>query len=103
MEKRAVRRFPASINVNFYCCNSVYSGTVKNVSENGMFISTREMRFPSDSRFDIVFEVNEKKFHVPVKLVRLITSPDYHDGFAVEVSNPPDEYIELLDSFRSTY
>ena len=102
MEKRAFRRYPVNINVKFYCCSSVYSGTVKNLSENGMYIDTTEMHFPSDSRLEIVFATDELKFHVPVKFVRLTTSPDYQDGFAVEISNPPREYYKLLNNVISS-
>lgn len=100
MEKRAFERLQANINVSFICSDSLYDGTVRNLSENGMFITTREMRFPSESQFEISFSMSEKKFHVSVKLVRLITSPDYQDGIAVEISNPPREYLELVSNLR---
>jgi c-di-GMP-binding flagellar brake protein YcgR len=66
MQRRAFKRVPANIKVKFFCCESQYDGTLMNVSEGGMYISTDEMRFPFDSEIDIIIPINSDILKIPV-------------------------------------
>ena len=68
MQRRAFERVPANIEVKFFCCESHYDGTIMNLSQGGMYISTDEMRFPFDSEIDIIIPVNLDILKVPVKV-----------------------------------
>ena len=40
MKKRAYERISVNVPVSFFCDNEEYTGTMKNLSNNGMFIET---------------------------------------------------------------
>lgn len=103
MEKRAYSRIPVELDARFYCCNGTYhSGTITNLSEKGMFIRTKEMCFPFDSRLEIFIPLKDERLRVPVNLNRIIISPDSDDSIGVELPDPPQEYIEFVKSLRSS-
>ncbi len=101
MQKRSFERIPASINVKFYCDNRDYSGTVKNLSENGMFISTQDMCFPFDTKFEVVIPLEEDVLNIPVKVSRITKTSDCYDGIAVELLSPPKDYLKFIKCLRS--
>jgi hypothetical protein len=101
-EKRASERIPADLEVKFYCCDKVQNGRVMNISRNGMFIKTREMCFPFDSKLTILMPFEGEELHVTASLRRIEMSPRSHDGIGVELSNPSEGYCKLLEELRSS-
>ena len=101
MEKRAFERIPSNVDVRFYCYNREYRGTVSDISEKGMFISTKEMYLPFESRIKVCIPFKKEVFEVTVDFCRIIISPIFYTGIGVELRNPPGEYMEFLDSLRS--
>ena len=100
-KRRSVERVPANINVKFCGDDRSYSGTLKNLSANGMFISTRDMRFPFDTRFKVLIPVEDYVLTVPVKVSRITKTSDSYDGIAVELLNPPTkDYLQFIESLR---
>lgn len=95
MPKRESERILSNVPLIFPCCNTFYSGTVKNLSENGMFINA-EICFPIESRFEILIKMKKDIFKVPVKLVRIVKSGDTYEGMGVKLLNLPEKYLELL-------
>lgn len=102
MEKRNCARTCVRINITFRCCNKEHSGTITNLSRGGMFINTDEMCFPFDSQLDVYIPSHNGNLHVPVHLSRLTMSPDYHDGIAVEMTDPPRHYLDFLNNIESS-
>jgi c-di-GMP-binding flagellar brake protein YcgR len=102
MQRRAFERIPASITVKFYCDNMDYSGTVTNLSENGMFICIRDICFPFDSKFEVVIHLHDKVLNIPVKVSRITKTIDAYDGIGVELLYPPKNYLEFVDSLRAS-
>jgi hypothetical protein len=100
MEKRAFVRIPVDIKVRFNCNNTEYSGTITNLSEKGMFISTVETYLPFDVQFEIPISLKEEILHVSVNLNRIILSPD-SNGMGVEFANPPEKYLEFVSSLKA--
>ena len=100
MEKRACERIPVHVEVKFFCSSYKYTGTVKNLSEKGMFITTKTIYFPFDPQFELHIPWKEDNIHVPVDLSRMISSPDSSDGIGVVLKDPPPEYLEFVNSFR---
>ncbi len=103
MEKRNLERISVDVDVEFYCNDRVYYGTVKNLSEKGMFISTKRIFFPFDMKFEMYIPRKEKSFRLPVNLARMTTSPDSSDALGVEVKEPCQEYLEFVNSLRYVY
>jgi len=102
MQRRSSERVPTSINVRFCCEDRGYSGTVRNLSKNGMFISTRDMRFPFDTKFKVLIPVEDHVLTVPVKVSRITKTSDSYDGIAVELLNPPTrEYLKFIELLKS--
>ncbi|MBI5665282.1 MAG: PilZ domain-containing protein [Nitrospirae bacterium] len=102
MEKRAFARIPFNAEARVYCGNKVCDGTVMNISEKGMFISTQDMLFPFESQLDVAIPFNGKVFSVPVSLRRMEMSPDSNDGIGVEFMGPSEEYYQFVNSLRDT-
>ena len=101
MQRRDFERVPANIKVTFFCCESHYDGTVMNLSQGGMYISTDEMRFPFDSEIDIIIPLNLDILKVPVKVTRITKSSDLYDGLGVMVMNPSEQYIGFVSNCRN--
>ena len=101
MQRRAFERVSANIKVKFFCCESNYDGTIMNLSQGGMYISTDEMRFPFDSEIDIIIPMNLDILKVPVKVTRITKSSDLYDGLGVMVMNPSEQYIGFVNICRN--
>ena len=101
MHRRGFERVPADIKIRFYSCNTDYSGTIKNISENGMFISTDKMLFPFDSTIEIIIPFNEKLLKVPVKVIRMTRSDDVFDGIGVKLLDNNHDYLEFVSNLKS--
>ncbi len=99
--KRIFPRIPSKTKVLFSCCNMEYSGTVTDISKNGMFIKIKEMYFPFDSQFEILIPLKKEVLKIPVKVSRIIKSTVLYDGIGVELINPPQNYVEFVDNLRS--
>ena len=78
-----------------------YCGTITNLSESGMFITTHEMCFPFDSKFEVVLDFNGETLNIPVKVSRLTKTDSSYDGIAVELLNPSAGYIDLVQNLKS--
>jgi hypothetical protein len=101
MQRRAFERVPANIKVKFFCCESHYDGTIMNLSDEGMYISTDEMRFPFDSEIDIIIPLNLDILKVPVKVMRMTKSSEFYDGLGVRVLKPSVPYINFVNNCRN--
>jgi len=101
MQRRDFERVHANIKVRFFCCESHYDGTIMNLSEGGMFISTDEMRFPFDSELDIIIPLNSDVLKVPVKVMRMTKSSDLYDGLGVKVLQPSVYYKDFVNTCRN--
>lgn len=101
MQRRAYKRVLSNIEVKFFCSNTDYTGTITNLSENGMFIVTKQMCFPFDSQFEINIPMGNEILNVPVTVSRITKSADFFDGIGVKLEHPPQHYLELVRKLRS--
>jgi hypothetical protein len=95
---RTVDRIPVLIDVKINYDKSVYIGTLLNISESGMFIRTNKMPSPLQSQIEISILLNEEVIRVSGKLIREESIRGYYNGIGVEVLNPPQNYIDLIDN-----
>ena len=100
MERRTYKRINESIKVGFRCCNMDYWGTIINLSEKSMLISTRNISFPFESQFEIFVPLHKEVLNIPIKVSRLLKTGDIYNGIGVELINPTQEYLEFVDSLR---
>ena len=103
MNKREFERIPANIEVRFHCNSVDYSGNILNISKNGMFISTKEMCSPFNSQFEIFIPHKGSLINVFVNMSRIILSPNSDDGIGVKLSEPSEEYSELVSNLKSVF
>jgi len=109
MEKRAYKRIPINIKIDYYLWKPLfwkrlYPGTIKNISETGMLISTKTPSFPLDSLLEIYIPFKNDVLFIPAKdntiAWRNIFSDDFCDSIGVELSNPSREYSEFIKRVR---
>lgn len=105
MERRAHERLPAQLQARIFYGNIVYTGTVTNLSECGMFVATR-MNFPVDSMFIIVVLQNGQTFKIPIKVSRVAKTnhppvAEEH-GIGVTLLNPPREYLDFVSKCKAS-
>ena len=99
-ERRAGIRKTANLEARFFYGNRVYTGTVTNISDRGMFINTAIL-FPKDSKVEIMLCLNNKVLKVPVTVRRNVRS-DYQcfgtcdNGIGVELLSIPPGYREYV-------
>ncbi len=96
MEKRAFERIPVGEQVRIFYRNKIYSGTVLNLSETGMFVGTREC-FPLDA----IIRIENELLNVLVRVKRLTEMNGYYDGIGVELSNPSQDYLKYISSLKA--
>jgi hypothetical protein len=119
MEKRAYNRIPVSIKIKYLewhigFSKNQYTGTIKNITEKGMFIST-SYNVPRDSIIEICIPVVKKKFlGIPIKkqifcitanLISIVWGKKLSEysfaGIGIELSTPPKKYLEFVGSLKS--
>ena len=99
-EKRLHSRMPSKIKARFYCNDTDYSGTIMNISEDGMFISTVKVAFPFESNLEIFIPLKEMLLKVPVKVCRLTKTENVFDGMGVQVIDPDPDYLQFVRSLK---
>jgi hypothetical protein len=97
MEKRNFKRIQTKIDARFFYGNLFYSGTVLNVSENGMFINTKRF-LPLDSMFVVIVRSNHNYFKVIAKVKRSQKSNDISNGVGVELLSPSSDYLKFINN-----
>ena len=101
MEKRTHKRIDVDIETRFYCRGILYGGNISNISEQGLFISMEEVCFSSGLPFEVFIENNGKTITIPAYIKRIVMAPDSSNGIGVEISDPPKEYIDYVNSLRT--
>jgi Tfp pilus assembly protein PilZ len=110
MENRAYKRVPANIKIRYALYNplfwkNLYTGNIKNLSEKGLFISTKTIYFPLDALLEISIPFKKRVLNLPAKISniawRSVVSDNCCDGIGVELSVPPQEYLEFVDSLKT--
>jgi desulfoferrodoxin (superoxide reductase-like protein) len=102
MEKRTFERIPTSIKVAFNCCNTEFFGIVRNCSESGMFISTKKMFFPFDSKIEVIIPFKKDTLKIPAAVSRSVKEGGDYSGIGVKLSAPTSQYLEFIDSLKWT-
>jgi len=97
MEKRSSDRVPASVKIKLCLDNDINTGTLVNLSRNGMLINTK-VCFPLKSQFDILLPSGDEILKIPVKVSRLLKKDSTYDGIGVVLLNPSSRYFEFLDN-----
>lgn len=100
-QKRSFDRIPSRLE--FHCFNIRHFGTVTNISENGMFLRSKNITFPFETEFEISIPTREEVLKLSVEVKRLTKSEHYYDGIAVELINPSTKYLRFMKGLRRTF
>ena len=100
MNRRAYERVNINFRAKFFYGNTLYTGEITNLSENGIYISTR-LCFPFESRFEILIPLDEGVLKVPVKVSRIIKTDDFYEGMGLELLEQSKNYLEFVRNLRS--
>ena len=82
MERRALERMPVGKDIRISYRKKIYSGTVLNLSEKGMFIGTSECFLP-----DSIIRIEGELLNTLVKVNWVTEMNGYYDGIGVELIN----------------
>jgi hypothetical protein len=98
MARRTNMRIPILIGVEFYCGNKACSGTVTNLSENGMFITSDRKCFPEGPEVNVAMPVKNEILTLPGMLIRSVKMGGDRMGMGVELLDPPPKYLDYVES-----
>jgi len=99
IERRACKRIPVNVSMRFFVGNAVYTGTITDLSEKGMYVKTR-MCLPCNSRLELLIPFKEEVLKIPLIVRRVVKASDLCDAMGVELPNPPRKYLELVESLK---
>ena len=102
MEKRSFERIYADLDVRFSYGYIFYTGKISNLSENGLFIRTRNC-LPDNSIVLIMLRVENELVKLLARVKRSTKSGNNHDGMGIEILNPQKKYANYIDSLKSIY
>lgn len=97
MERRAFDRINVDYKVNFFHENKVSSGTVTNLSENGMCIET-DKNIPCGSRIQVFIFSQKEVLRIPATVKRLRFNLESILG--VEILSPSKEYVQFVSLLK---
>jgi hypothetical protein len=107
MKKRDHERITLDLEVTVLQANKKYSGTVKNISQNGMYIETDEplpfnskldLHIPFKTKLKILINFNNEILEVPVRVKRLIGNGHSFHGMGVMLSTASYGYLDFMSN-----
>ena len=110
MKKRAHERIPLDMKVRLLQSNSEYTGIVKNISKNGMYIETTDplpfsskfdVHLPFKSRLNVCINCGNNIFEIPVKVKRLVGDDDSFTGMGVMLQTPSRKYMDFISGLSA--
>ncbi len=105
MKKRAHERISVNVQGSFFCDDKEYTGTIKNLSKNGIYIETEIcptlksiLRTFISAKINIAVPSSNGGLEVPVKVRRVAETNGYDMGMGVELLNPQENYLAFVRS-----
>ena len=98
MGVRVFNRIPVHIAVTINNGTDSCDGTLMNLSEKGMFIRTNSFPCQINSDLEVTIPMRDDAIQITGKLIRVEDIRGYYKGIGISVPNPPQEYLDFLDS-----
>lgn len=98
MAVRAHNRLPANIGVNFYLGSTRCSGTLTNLSAEGMCLKTGTF-LSCELGSELLICLRNGVLNVPVRVSWIEMEDSFHDSLGVEAVNPSREYNDFVKDF----
>ncbi len=101
-KKRAFERIEKSMFVKFLSGTSKYAGIIMNLSEKGMFISTK-VTFPLEPELEILIPLKEEILRVHGEVKSVGKAGKIYNGIGVQLLNPTQNYLKFVSNLRTLY
>jgi hypothetical protein len=102
MQRRNFERIPANLKSRFICGNLSYYATVKNCSESGLCVTTSAF-LPCGNEVEVHIPLKKDVLKLSAIIVRLLKIDDFNYTFGIELADPPESYLEFIDTLRNVY
>jgi hypothetical protein len=99
---KTFERIPVEIGIRLFCGNMFYSGTVLNLSIEGMHINTKSC-FPIGTSIVIIVRKGKNLLQVNTKVKSLTRTNGCYDGMDVEILNLSKNYLDYVNSLSPVY
>lgn len=100
MDRRSFDRIDMDLPVKYLCDDMLYSGTIKNLSEKGMFIKTGNF-LPCVKCIEIYVPLDEEisRFFASIRRIEKIDDANFSMG--IEIQEPPYNYLAFVANFKT--
>ena len=95
-------RIPVDLRSRFSHGNIFNSGTIRNLSKEGMFIKTNNV-IPVDSVITVIMHTGIELFQIFAKVKRLNKTAEQYDGMDIEIISSNYNYLKYVKSLASVY
>ena len=102
MNRRAFKRLYGELHARFFYDEAMHTGTITNLSGNGMYIELDKCLYYYKSRFNVQLLLINRSLDIPVKISRLSEKYGFYYSMGVELVNPSEEYLDFVASLEST-
>jgi len=100
MNRRSFDRIDTSLPVKYVCDDVLYSGTIRNLSENGMFIKTGNF-LPCINWIEIFVPLEEEISSFFARIRRIEKVDDANFTMGIELLDPPYNYLEFVGNLKA--
>lgn len=100
MNRRSFDRVDMSLPVKYVCEDTLYSGTIKNLSENGMFIKTGNF-LPCINWIEIFVPLDEEISRFFARIRRIEKIDDANFSIGIELLDPPNSYMDFVGNLKA--
>jgi hypothetical protein len=94
-DNRAYKRFPVNLPVNFSYGDTLFSGVMQNLSENGMCIHTSRL-LPCKTCVTMLIHLEKGFLEVSARVSRIEVTMNIYNSMGLEILNPQRNYLELV-------
>jgi hypothetical protein len=102
MERRTFERFYVKLHVRFFFDDIMYTGTISNLSGNGMYIKMDMGLYYYKQRFNVQLLLGSGSLDIPVMLSRFVEEEGFYYSMGVELVDPPKQYLDFVASLGSS-
>jgi hypothetical protein len=99
-QKRAVERFTSCLVIKFNYKRSTCYGLATNVSEKGMCISAG-INLPDNWETNLLVPIKDDQLEIASKVRWTKQTNGFYDAMGVEIFDPPEKYLQIVESFKS--
>jgi hypothetical protein len=99
-ERRSSNRIPVNIDARFFWGNMFYSGTITNLSENGMLIKTN-VDISCGESFIVLLSEEQDIPKLVARVKRIARENRISSSIGVEIISPSLEYAGFVEDLES--